>query len=332
MPSIVARLDARALSHSVYHGAVTTRDPLHTARCLPYPALADEVQALLRDPSVRVPAREVLPLAGGGTLFVMPAHDAQVAMCKLITYMPGNAALGLPAIQGQVAVFDAARGTPLAQLDGPTVTARRTAAVTLLAARCLSPLRDQLRAGAALGLVGAGVQACAHLEAFVAGFGPCTVHIASRTDASAQALAAHARTLGCDAHTHASAQPMAATCAGLIVCTPASGVVVDGPLRDDVFVAAVGSFTPQMIELAPALTRWFAQHGRIVIDSVEARHEAGDLLQAGLGTAALPTLAEALQAAVPAAGPLLFKSCGWAGWDLAAARLAARHAMDARSP
>ena len=28
-------------------------------------------------------------------------------------------------------------------------------------------------------------------------------------------------------------------------------------------------------------------------------------------------------------GPVLFKSCGWAGWDLAAARLALRHASPA---
>ena len=50
--------------------------------------------------------------------------------------------------------------------------------------------------------------------------------------------------------------------------------------------------------------------------------------------AALPTLGEmvrSLGAAAPErrSGPVLFKSCGWAGWDLAAARLALRRASPA---
>jgi len=40
--------------------------PAHTAQALPYPALARHLQALLRDPSVSVPARLVQPVAGGG--------------------------------------------------------------------------------------------------------------------------------------------------------------------------------------------------------------------------------------------------------------------------
>lgn len=59
----------------------------------------------------------------------------------------------------------------------------------------------------------------------------------------------------------------------------------------------------------------------MVIDSDAARHEAGDLLSAGLAMDALPTLAEALQQPRPAGG-VLFKSCGAALWDLAAARCA----------
>jgi ornithine cyclodeaminase len=51
------------------------------------------------------------------------------------------------------------------------------------------------------------------------------------------------------------------------------------------------------------------------------------LLQAHIDVAALPTLAdvvhrEALRSAQSQAssGPVFFKSCGWGGWDLAAAR------------
>ena len=63
----------------------------------------------------------------------------------------------------------------------------------------------------------------------------------------------------------------------------------------------------------------------------DADHEAGDLLQANVDVRALPTLADVvnasplwLQAPRPDHGPVFFKSCGWAGWDLAAARCIAR--------
>ena len=92
-----------------------------------------------------------------------------------------------------------------------------------------------------------------------------------------------------------------------------------------------------MVELAPGLCQHIAQHGRIVVDTSDALHEAGDLLQAGLDVAALPTLGDVVRDHRNAAlkrppGPVLFKSCGWAGWagwDLAAARLALRHASPA---
>ena len=63
---------------------------------------------------------------------------------------------------------------------------------------------------------------------------------------------------------------------------------------------------------------------------LDALHEAGDLLQAGIDVALLPTLASVVQQdwSRPTK-PVLFKSCGWGGWDLAAARLALRHASPA---
>jgi ornithine cyclodeaminase len=68
--------------------------PEATAQRLPYPALVREIEALLADAEVRVPARLVQPLPGGGSLFVMPAHDARVAITKLITFTPANAGSG----------------------------------------------------------------------------------------------------------------------------------------------------------------------------------------------------------------------------------------------
>lgn len=278
---------------------------------------------MLRDDSVQVPSRQVLPLAGGASLFVMPAHDGRVAITKLISFTPANAGTARATIQGDVVVFDIATGQRVALLDGPTVTARRTAAVSLLAARQLAT-----RPEGPMLLLGAGVQARAHLEAFAEGLGTREVVIVSRSAAPAQALAAHARTLGLAASLAEDAQAELPHCPLVVTCTPARAVVLRGRPRDDAFIAAVGAFTPAMLELDAQLVRHLAEHGRIVVDTTDAEHEAGDLLQAGVPAAGLPTLADLArgtplgQALLAGSGPVLFKSCGWAGWDLAAARLA----------
>jgi len=114
-----------------------------------------------------------------------------------------------------------------------------------------------------------------------------------------------------------------ADCPLVVTCTPAAGIVLRRTPRDDAFIAAVGAFTPAMVELDPALCRHCAELGTVIVDTADARHEAGDLLQAGLDVAAFAPLGEVI--AEPAdwvRGPVLFKSCGWAGWDLAAARAA----------
>lgn len=293
--------------------------PAQSAEALPYPALASEIEALLRDPGVVVPGRTVQALAGGGSLFVMPAADARVAITKLITFIPDNATRGLPAIQGDIVVFDAVTGQRTAVLDGPTVTARRTAAVSLLAAKLLAPRKD-----GPLLIVGAGVQGRSHLEAFHQGLGVQEVWVASRSAASADALVRHANSLGLRAQHVVDADAALAHCPLVVSCTSAQGIALRARPRSDAFVAAVGAFTPRMVEWAPEVCRWLAAEGLLVVDTRDADHEAGDLLQAGIDVPALPTLADVVHdpEAHRRSGPVFFKSCGWAGWDLAAARLA----------
>ena len=297
-------------------------DAAQTAARLPWPALVDEIEALLHDGAVQVPPRTVLPMAGGAFLFAMPGCDARVAMTKLISFTPANVGSATPTIQGDVTVFDVATGTRRLILDGPTVTGRRTAAVSALAARRLAPNL----AGPML-IVGAGVQGWAHVEVFAAALGVKDFRIASRRRTSADALVARAQALGLRAEVVGDADAALADCPLVATCTPASEVVLRATPRADAFIAAVGAFTPRMVELDAGLCRYIAVQGRIVLDARDAEHEAGDLLQAGLDVAALPALADIVRAQKEARdgrGPVLFKSCGWAGWDLAAARLALR--------
>ena len=289
-----------------------------TAAALPYLPLAKAIHALLLDASVKVPPRLVQPLFSGGSLFVMPASDSRLAITKLITFVADNPARHLPAIQGDVVVFDAVNGKRLCVLDGPTVTARRTAAVSLLAAQRLAPNPD-----GKLLIVGAGVQGRSHLEAFAQGLGVKEVMVASRSRASADALVQYAINLGLQAQVVNNADEALANCSLVVTATSAQHIAMRARPRDDAFVCAVGAFSPRMVEWSPEVCVHMAEHGRIVVDTRDADHEAGDLLQAGLDVPCFASLQDLVQQPhefTNKAGPVFFKSCGWAGWDLAAAR------------
>jgi 1-piperideine-2-carboxylate/1-pyrroline-2-carboxylate reductase [NAD(P)H] len=299
-------------------------DAAATALRLPWRTLVEELAGVLHDPAVQVPARLVQPLPGGGSLFVMPALDGAVAITKLISFTPANMGTARATIQGDVVVFDIASGERRLLLDGPTVTARRTAAVSLLAAQRLAPAAE-----GPLLVVGAGAQGRSHLEALATGLPIRQVLVASRTQASAHMLAEFGRGLGLDVEVVDDADAALDRCPLVVTCTPARGIVLRSRPRDDAFIAAVGAFTPQMAELGPGLCTHFARHGRIVVDTPDAVHEAGDLIQAGIDVAGCETLAGVVRSDLSAGkrpGPVLFKSCGWAGWDLAAARCALRSA------
>jgi 1-piperideine-2-carboxylate/1-pyrroline-2-carboxylate reductase [NAD(P)H] len=305
-------------------------DAAATARALPWAALVHALERTLADMAaghVQAPERWVLPLAPTTSWFLMPAWlgpaAGDLAAIKLITYATGNAERGLPAILGDVLVLRASTGERLALLDGPTVTARRTAAVTLLAAHRLAP-----RPVGPLLVIGTGVQALAHVAAFTEALGIDEVWVRGRTPATGRAFTQTLHQQGLFAEVAENLDEALQRCPMVITCTSAQAVCLQGSVRDDAFVAAIGGFTPTMVELDPALTRDIAARGQVVIDSAAARHEAGDLIVAGLDPADCPTLAE--QPARQDRGPVLFKSCGSALWDLAAARCVAESRQLAR--
>ena len=297
-------------------------DATQTAALLPYNRLIDEIEAVLLSSSINVPARDIYSTPGGARFFVMPAFDEEVAITKLISHAPQNPSCGLPAIVGQVAVFDARTGLCRLILDGPTVTARRTAAVSGLFLRQLNlPSFDQCL------IVGAGVQGESHLDMLQALFSIRAVSIVSRSISSAERLAGHADSIGLTARVFSNL-PNAFDAFDLIItCTPAQEAVMMSRPRADAVICAIGSYTPNMLEWDPEIVRWVAARGQVVVDSRDADHEAGDLIQAGLSPAGYPCLGDVIQrkAMVNASatqGPIFFKSCGWGGWDLAAARCA----------
>jgi len=297
-------------------------DAAQTAQALPFSALAEalaEILILKRQGLVLAPPRLHMPLPGG-VLLVMPATDHRLLMVKRITVHPGNPGRDLPAIQGAVTVADAATGQPLLELHGPTVTARRTAALSLLAARLLAPKE----AGTLL-VAGAGVQAESHALAFHEGLGVERCFVFSRTAATARALCQRLTTAGLFSQVadKGDLSEVLAETPVVVTATTASAPVMPDRFRDDAFVAAVGSFSPLTAEIPAGMVR----RARVYVDDLEsARQEAGDLLQAGVDWETVTPLEDVADGAAvrPEAGggPVLFKSVGHALFDLAAARLA----------
>lgn len=298
-------------------------DAGETAARLPYAALADAIRevALARSSGdVQAPPRLALPLPAdpGAVLLVMPAADGDLAMTKLVTVHPENPGRGLPTIQGEVVVMETSTGTRLGLLDGATVTARRTAALSLLAARELAA-----SPGGPLLIVGAGAQGRSHLEAFREGLGVSEAYVSSRTREGAESLAAHAEDLGMEATVVDDPERALAGASLVVTATTSREPVLPDAVTEGTFLAAVGSFQPGAAELPPGLI----SNATVVVDTMEgAREEAGDLIQAekagAFRWAAATELEEVLRERDRPSGTVVFKSVGHSLWDLAAARTA----------
>lgn len=293
-----------------------------TAQALPYAQLVPAVAQAARELAqqlIQAPERLVVPMAEGGVLLAMPAVGHDLSVTKLVTVHPRNAAQGLPVIQGEVVVMDTATGRRLALLDGPTVTARRTAAVTLLGIQMLAPHTPKTAL-----LIGTGAQAAAHADALVEHLGIAQFWIAGRSLAAAQAFCTamqsrHPQVVATAMVVDDLQSSLPATDLVLALTTSRTPVI-PAHIGAQTLAIGVGAFKPDMAEFPPALL-----HSRqIVVDDLGgARHEAGDLLQAGVDWGQVRDLAFALDTLLaPGAAVPVFKTVGQAAWDLAAARVA----------
>ncbi|SHN24320.1 delta(1)-pyrroline-2-carboxylate reductase family protein [Rhizobacter sp. OV335] len=292
-------------------------DAAQTAALLPWRPLADAVMraAIERDEGrLQAPVRSSFALSGDDRLLLMPASDQHYASVKLVTVNHGNPALGRERVQGEVLLMDRATGERLAMFDGVTVTARRTAAVSLAAALAL-----KVPAGERLLIVGAGAQALAHGLAFDAVLAPAWIGVAARSRVSADGLVAALAAQGVTAHPVDDIGAEIGRCGLIVTATTSRSAVIPDALRPGARVFAVGAFTPAMCELPAALVRRAA----LVVDDLDgAKEEAGDLIQAGVDWSKVRGLAQAAELAGAGDAPVVFKSVGSAAWDLAAARFA----------
>lgn len=304
-------------------------DAAAVAEHLPFDQCIEAMAAVLAAQArgeVHMPLRSIVRGPdSAGMLGLMPSHrggERPAYALKAVCVFPANPARGLDAHQGTVTLFDGESGVPLAILSGAALTAIRTAAVSALATRLLA------RADAvSLAIIGAGVQADAHLRALrlvrefddVRVFSPTAAHAASLAERGGAAVRA------CE-----SAREALRDADVVVLATNASEPVIErGWLAAGTHVNAIGA----SVRSARELDSETIAAAELFVDSREsAGAEAGDYLKA-LDSGAIggpahirAELGELLIGRHPGrSGPqalTVFRSLGLAVEDLAAAELA----------
>lgn len=138
---------------------------------------ADRIEALITDDAtLSAPKSTLYP--GTGQLFMstLAASASPGFMSvKALGLNNSNPERKLPNVGALINLFDTETGLPLAIMDGTWITAERTAAISLVAARRLAPPDARC-----IALIGAGVQARSHLKAFASSFALDRIHVYGR--------------------------------------------------------------------------------------------------------------------------------------------------------
>jgi ornithine cyclodeaminase/alanine dehydrogenase-like protein (mu-crystallin family) len=189
---------------------------------------------------------------------------------KINANFPGNAARGLPTIQGAVALFDAADGRLLALMDSMAITALRTAAASAVAARHLARERSET-----LLLCGCGGQAREQLRALLCVRSPRRVLVHDLDSARAARFAAAAGDeLGIEVSVAARLEEALAKADLIVTCTTARHHFIDeGMVAGGTFIAAVGADSEHKQEIDPALLA----RAKVVTDVTAQAAAIGDL-------------------------------------------------------
>jgi thiomorpholine-carboxylate dehydrogenase len=238
----------------------------------------------------------------------MPVIAGDVMGVKTVTFYPGNAELGLHTHMAVIELLQRSTGEPLAVMDGRVITEMRTAAVSAAALSALAPAN-----ATSLGILGSGVQARSHAQAFkLVRPGLTDIRVWSRTPAHAEQFAGEVG---------ARVVPIEEAAAADVVLTVTSSpvpILKGSWLGSEALVLAVGATGATLRELDDEVM----QSSYIVAESRScAERESGDVRLSGVKVDA--EIGEILSgaASAPTGRRIVFKSVGMAIEDLVGAKL-----------
>ena len=156
--------------------------PREAEACLDWSGLMAAFETGHRLPRAEI--KDMFLYRGADTILDRAAWiDGLGALVKVATIHPGNAALGLPTINGAVTLYDNVTGALTAIVDFHLVTKWKTAGDSLLSASRLAR-KDSRR----FLLVGAGAVARSMVEAYSSVFPKASFSVWSRSRSSAEAM------------------------------------------------------------------------------------------------------------------------------------------------
>lgn len=292
------------------------------AEAAPYRDIVEALRQGFRE-DIATPVRHHYDTSDVATLLLMPAWSRAFTGLKTVVVKTDNPAQGLPTITASYLLIDNRTGAPVAMMDGTELTRRRTAAASALAADYLAR-KDAKR----MLMVGTGALGGHFVRAHAAVRPIREVLLYNRTPGKAKSLAADLARDGFAVSVVSDLEDAMAD-ADIISCaTTSTEPILRGQwLRPGTHVDLAGAFKPQMRETDGEVIA----RARVYVDTRDgAEAEAGDLLQA---QAEGKFRMEAIQGDLfdlcrgktggrrNAEEITLFKSCGTALEDLAAAAL-----------
>jgi len=137
---------------------------------VPISEIRTAIEGMFREKAaggVDLPPKLGVSLGEEGFLHAMPCSIPRVGAVgmKWIGSFPENATRGMPQVSGVIVLNDPESGLPAAVLDAGWVTAKRTAAASVVAAQWIAH-----RPVHTLTILGCGTQGRSHLEAFISAF------------------------------------------------------------------------------------------------------------------------------------------------------------------
>ena len=200
-----------------------------------------------------------------------PTEKAQYLGVKIVNIFPDNRLKNLPGLTSTYILYNGGTGEELAILDGNTITARRTAATSALAARYLSRLDSKK-----LTVLGAGKVASLLPEAFSVVRPIEQVTIWNRTPQGAKLFAEQLEQKGFLVKIAHSVEKAVADADIVTAATLSTDALIQRKwLKSGVHVDLIGSFAPHMREADDDLIK----KAQLYIDTEEAIEEAGDFVQ-----------------------------------------------------
>ena len=254
------------------------------------------------------PLRTWLTIEDGNKFWgVMPAAGREAMGIKLVSLYPRNAEIDVPTVMATVVLFRPDTGEPLAVMDGRTLTAMRTAAVSAAVTKRLSSPDSKV-----LALLGSGEQAKSHLAALrhVRNFEE--VRVWSRTPEHAERFAARQGARAMDAESAVKGADV------VVTATPARTPILKGAwLKAGAHVNSIGAPMPTWRELDDE-----AMSNVVVVESrAAALEESGDVILSSARIRAEIGELFAGSATIAHTETTVFKSVGCAIEDVAAAKL-----------